>query len=184
MRGAYIIGEPGVGKSTAVTALTAGVDTEWRRKPFAHAVYRDDDGRTVAAQIGGPPKAPDHGFPGTDRLSMSVQPRAVEWVGSAPAPMVFGEGDRLASAGFLHALSDYCDEWWLVYLSAPAEVIEARRAERGSQQNETWLQGRRTKTRNLAVQFSRQLVTIDATVPTEAVVAQIRRQVPAFDWTA
>ena len=90
VKGAYLIGAPGAGKSTTVANLIRGSGTEGERrtKPFAHTIYRDADGRTVAAQIGGHHDT----FPGTDRLSMSVQPKAIEWVEGAPVPMVFGEG--------------------------------------------------------------------------------------------
>jgi thymidylate kinase len=177
MKGAYIIGEPGAGKSTLVRALTDSHRPEWRRKPFAHAVYFDEGGRTAAVQIGG-----DHDqFPGTDRLSMSVQPRAIEWVLSAPAPAVFAEGDRLATAGFLAALEAVCDEWWLILLATPFDVARERRAGRGSDQNETWLRGRQTKVQRLAAAHPERLVALDGRRTPEELADRLR-ELPAFAW--
>jgi hypothetical protein len=177
--GAYLIGEPGSGKSTLLATVTADAyEVEWRTKPFAHALYYGQDGRTRAAQIGGWHER----FPGTDRLSMSVQPKAIEWLLSAPAPVVFGEGDRLATTGFLAALADACDDWWLFYLATPEATAAERRAERGGGQNETWLAGRRTKVRRLVEAHQDRLVTIDGAEPV-AVLADALRQWPAFAWS-
>lgn len=177
MNGLYFIGEPGVGKSALVAALTAGTDPEWRYTPFAHAVYLSDDGRPQAAQIGGS----DPHYPGTDRLSMSVLPRAIDWLSQAPTPFVFGEGDRLANGRFFQAMTEWCDEWRLVVLNAPSDVAADRRARRGSQQNPGWVKGRRTKFLKLAHDWHDHAVTLDATAPT----AQLAREIRAlgyFDW--
>ena len=42
------------------------------------------------------------------------------------------------------------------HLTASDEVMDARRAERGSDQNKTWLAGRVTKARNFAERFKPQ----------------------------
>ena len=176
MRAAYIIGEPGSGKSTLVRALTEGIDRERRSKPFAHTVYRRD-GRTVAAQLG----AEHPTFPGTDRLSMSVQPAAIEWLMSAPAPFVLGEGDRLATGGFFGALTEWTDGWTLIHLETPPETAAARRAERGSEQSEAWLKGRQTKVAKLVSLHRGDLVVLDGSRPVAELVAQVA-VLPGFGW--
>ena len=176
MRAAYLIGEPGAGKSTLVRAITEGIEHEDRAKPFAHTVYRRD-GRTVAAQLG-----KDHPkFPGTDRLSMSVQPVAIDWLMSAPAPFVFGEGDRLASGGFFAALTEWTDEWTLLHLATPPETAAGRRADRGGGQSEAWLKGRQTKVGKLVALHQDRLVTLDGSLPVEELAAQVAA-LPGFKW--
>lgn len=176
MLGAYLIGEPGAGKSTLAAELTKGVEAEYRPRPMAHVLYLAE-GRVAAAQIGGEHPT----FPGTDRLSMSVQPRAIEWLEGAPAPVVWGEGDRLSTAGWLTALDAACDEWWLVLVATPPEVAAERRARRGSAQSETWLAGRRTKVHRLAERFAGRLVELDGAKDPASLAADARR-LPAFAW--
>lgn len=175
MISAYVIGVPGAGKSTLLRALTAHLDVGWERQPFAHGVYRrSGDGHDLAAQIGG--HHPE--FPGTDRLSMGVQPRAIEWVGTRPYPVVIGEGDRLATAGFLDALEAASDRFDLVLLDTPPEFAADRRAVRGSAQNETWLKGRLTKVQRLAT--ARGAIRLDGSMPVDDLVEIARARVPAL----
>lgn len=88
-------------------------------------------------------------FSGTDRMSMAVQPEAVKFLASLPKDaVVLFEGDRLFTASFLeHCVENY--ETNIIYLSTDKSVREERYKERGSNQNETWLQGRETKIANI-----------------------------------
>jgi hypothetical protein len=140
----YFIGVPGVGKSTFVSRLTQNWDSSMWSKPFARIEYHDRSGHHVATQLGSP-----HDFyPGTDRLSMGVLPVAVEWARAATVPLLLAEGDRLATRKFLDPVSE-TRETVLIRLVAAPEVVDARRAARGSRQAETWLKGRETKVHNL-----------------------------------
>ena len=135
----YLIGEPGVGKTTAMRELTSrlgpAVETT---KPFAHRVGADwmELGRERGT------------FSGTDALSMSVQPMAIGFLRQAARDnlvrLVLGEGDRLGTGSFLDAVGVFADVR-LVGLVAPPEVAAARRELRGSRQAETWLKGRINK---------------------------------------
>jgi pantothenate kinase len=88
-------------------------------------------------------------FSGTDRMSMAVQPEAVKFLASLPKDsIVLFEGDRLFTASFLeHCVENY--ETNIIYLSTDKSVRQERYKERGSNQNETWLQGRETKIANI-----------------------------------
>ena len=88
-------------------------------------------------------------FSGTDRMSMAVQPEAVKFLASLPNDaIVLFEGDRLFTASFLeHCVENY--ETNIIYLSTDKSVRQERYKERGSNQNETWLQGRETKIANI-----------------------------------
>lgn len=175
MIGAYLIGLPGSGKSTLMAALGAGVPTSWMTRPFAHALYTGPDGAPVhGAQLGGPHPA----FPGTDRLSMGVQLSAVSWVATRPAPLLVGEGDRLATVGFLDAFAAACDHFDLVVLSVPEELAAARRQARGSNQKPSWVKGRITKVTNLLAH--RPHVVLNGATAPDVLVAEAVRSVPAF----
>jgi hypothetical protein len=145
----YIIGPPGVGKSTAVSSAIRLLNWGTPRlimKPFAHEVYTD----VAAIHLG---KHRDNGFPGTDTLSLGVNPKAVEFIAGCPAKIVVGEGDRLANKRFLTTCADY-SPLTLVTLVAPPGVSHQRMVNRAEQrgvapQKESWWAGRYTKTSNL-----------------------------------
>jgi len=162
----YVIGMPGVGKSTAVATamdLLGWQVTEERATPFAHTVY--DSG---AIQLG---RNRAH-FSGTDALSMSVSPLAVEFMRTLPAPLVLGEGDRLGTAKFLLAVAVMPDVILeVVHLEAPPQVAWQRASDRGSAQSWSWWRGRATKVRNLTHLLP--CLTIDAARPPGAVAQDL-----------
>lgn len=166
----YIIGQPGCGKTTLVSALTAAQLASVVAKPFAHVEYPNG-----AVQLGKPRAE----FGGTDTLAMSVQPKVVQWLeqDTPAAAAVFGEGDRLANAKFFQAVRDLSYTLTVVLVDVPDKVASARCAQRGSKQDPTWLQGRRTKVANL-----RPWVThvADGTRPVDEIVAGLRA-LPVLD---
>lgn len=137
-------GEPGSGKSTLMKKILTKYDwlkcyEEFKLVPYMQYGYnyvlgKYDDGET---------------FSGTDRMSMAVQPEAVKFLASLPDDaVVLFEGDRLFTASFLeHCLDNY--ELEIIYLETDKSIREERYKERGSNQNETWLQGRETKIANI-----------------------------------
>lgn len=90
-------------------------------------------------------------FPGTDKLSMGVQPVAVHLIEQlalaepqvGPVRVLF-EGDRLFTRSFLVACARHAVTRAVV-LKATHEQLEARRKGRGSDQSASWLKGRATK---------------------------------------
>lgn len=165
---AYLIGQPGSGKSTLMAALTGSQLVTINRKPFAHIEYMNG-----AVQLG----AVRAEFSGTDALGMDVQPKVLKWLTEAAPKAVCGEGDRLANGKFFTAVKELGFTLTVVLLTVPDEVAAARRAGRGSNQNETWLEGRKTKVKNL-----RPFVThmADGTRPVEELAAGLR-QLPVFN---
>jgi hypothetical protein len=89
-------------------------------------------------------------YGGSDALAMNVGPSACHYVRcGAPHDRLLVEGDRLAYRGFLEAAVDGDYHVTLIGLHAKSEALIARRAGRGSHQDERWLKGRETKVRNL-----------------------------------
>lgn len=152
----YIIGQPGAGKTTLVRALTDGLHKQAVTWPVAHIVYPD----VSAIQLG----ADRDDFGGTDALGMSVQPKALDFLDWAQSNWhgAFAEGDRLANGKFFEAVIALGYELEVIHLDASDELAAARRAARGSTQNEGWVKGRVTKTRRLAEEYADRTVTVPA----------------------
>jgi hypothetical protein len=141
----YVIGVPGAGKTTVVTeALSVWRHPVVHQKPFLHVEYIPQ----VLAQLGGPRPG---GFGGTDALSMSVQPKVLQWLQDQPYRVVIGEGDRLANASFFKSVMTMGVQLIVVYLHTDLtrKQMQARYEARNSHQNETWIRSRYTKVKNL-----------------------------------
>ena len=157
MRLTYLIGEPGVGKTTLLTAITEGLPGMAIRRPFARTVY---DCGVVAL---GEARAV---FGGTDTLSMSVQPKVVEWAELPDYDDIIGEGDRLANGKFFTAMRDIGYDLCIVHCVAPLGVAAERRVMRAAthridEQDATWLAGRQTKVKNLAAEWATHEIRTD-----------------------
>lgn len=151
-----VVGEPGIGKSTAVARLTEGL----HRAPVAEAPTREllwrttpgPDGQVVAVELGrrigreGP-----NGYPGTDAMAMNAIVAVEEWLRSGraagEADLIIAEGARLANRRLLAVCVDCRIPVQVLFLCHPA-VARQRRAARGSTQNPTWVQGAATRARN------------------------------------
>lgn len=175
MRGAYVIGEPGSGKSSLMRSCLGDRPDLLRERPVPHGLYLGTGGAIAGAQIG----LPHRSFPGTDRLSMSIQPAAIDWVRGAPVPALVGEGDRLATVAYLDAMIEVCDVFTLLWLDTPAEVAEDRRRARGSNQSPTWIRGRRTKVDRLVGAYP-DVVRLDGATPLRALAELAIEAAPAL----
>jgi GTPase SAR1 family protein len=156
----YIVGEPGVGKTTLVDRLTAGSEPETTADPFY--LRRHDNGVT---ELG---KARED-FGGTDSLPMSIQPAVQQYLEAVGPALVLGEGDRLGNETFF-AAAKRLGYTVTVYSLEGSRLAAMRRALRGSDQDATWLKGRATKVRNLAPYVT---ATIDAALPLDVQVAMM-----------
>ena len=165
MRVLYMIGLPGAGKSTVFSEMTRGLDGLSVRKPIKFMEWWCRDGTVVELGLR------RESFSGTDSLAMNVQPTAVEWLRSDPYDYVMAEGDRLGNAKFFTAVSEFAD-LEVVLLEATDEMARARRTERGSEQSEVWLKGRRTKVTNLAEKWADVIIGADA--PPEQIARELK----------
>ena len=170
----YLIGVPGSGKSTALAGaidLLGWGEPKARSQPFAHSWYEDAQAVLLGKQ--------DVPFPGTDTLSLGVNPRAVEFIQTTEAGLVVGEGDRLANKRFLCAAAG-AGGAVVVTVDLPAVAAFQRMLDRANTlrvapQQESWWNGRATKTANLRRLSCPGLrhETVDGSRPREAVAAQV-----------
>jgi hypothetical protein len=160
----YIVGIPGTGKTTVMKQLMkelAGA-TGWkpdRPIDLLDTMVQEVEGHQTIRVLGKYEEGET--FSGTDRLSMAVAPKAVEWISTKPDELIFGEGDRLNNAGFFEACGD---DLTIVHLTVSDEERERRYKERGSDQSEKFIQTTRTKCKNILEKFGEQQ-TIFGTEP-------------------
>ena len=137
-------GEPGAGKSTLMKRVIEHFNMEPKYDSYKLVPYLLNDNVYVLGKY-----EEGQTFSGTDRMSMAVQPEAIKFLKTLPSnAVVLFEGDRLFTASFL----EHCNENYdttMIYLKTNKEVRQERYKERGSNQDETWLQGRETKISNI-----------------------------------
>lgn len=174
-RAIYLIGPPGVGKTTVMDALLE----DYERAPqmrLRNLLWGeplvDLSGEVQGMHLGFRRDT----FGGTDVLGMAVQRDAVGWLEGGTYPLLFGEGQRLGNAPFLTALAKHYD-LTVVYLNAPHDILSRRCEERGSRQNVTWRNGSATRAAN-AAQRAREagvrVEDVNASLPLDEVVKRVR----------
>ena len=141
----YLIGLPGCGKSTVMKELMSRFGDWKQERPIdlldthvsgnVRVLGKYEEGET---------------FSGTDRLSMAVSPKAVEWISTKPNETIYGEGDRLNNKGFFEACKP---DLTIVHLTVSDEERQRRYKERGSDQPEKFIQTVRTKCQNILEEF-------------------------------
>jgi dephospho-CoA kinase len=93
-------------------------------------------------------------FAGTDKLSMAVQPVAIQYLQNPTHAVTVFEGDRLTSVKFFKEAERLGHDVSIVVLSVSDAVRERRYGERGSSQSESFIKGRRTKIQNIMSHFT------------------------------
>ena len=152
MKVIYLIGLPGSGKSTVMKQFMETM--EWgAERPIDLLDTHINESKTV--RVLGKYENGET-FSGTDRLSMAVSPKAIEWIKTNPNEVIFGEGDRLNNAKFFEACGDGLT---IIHLTVSDEERERRYQQRGSDQSEKFIQTVKTKCENVIQRFgSRQTI--------------------------
>lgn len=153
----YLIGMPGTGKTTVMKEFMKRVyDGPWKQERVIDLLdthtecYYREDGAAMRVRVLGKYEEGET-FSGTDRLSMAVAPKAVEWLTTEkPDYTIVGEGDRLNNAAFFEAAGD---DLVLIHLTVSDEERERRYKERGSEQSEKFIQTTKTKCNNIIEKF-------------------------------
>ena len=142
-------GMPASGKTTLMKRFLAEVPTV-RTEPAKLVVAMHSEVKNL--YVLGDFSDPDEKFPGTDRLSMAVQPNAIEFLKSTTANILF-EGDRLFTASFLESAVELVEKGELdlkvLIITADKGILDQRHVERQDTQSEKFLKGRETKYENI-----------------------------------
>ena len=141
-----IIGEPCVGKSTIMRKFLQLPTTKWLTWSHPFWVHTC---REHGVAVLGRYDDHEHQFPGTDRLSMSIQPRVMDWLTYNPEwSAVLFEGDRLGNLKMARSLIDAGFDFKLVVVQThPGVLADRREAERT--QPDAFVKGRATKIANI-----------------------------------
>jgi dephospho-CoA kinase len=142
-------GLPASGKTTIMKEFMKGKELE-KQTPKELVITMYD--KHYKLHIVGDYSDPNEQFPGLDRLSMAVQPKAIEFLNETTANVLF-EGDRLFTASFLEVASELVDKGLLdlkiLMVNADPAIVEQRHKDRNDSQTEKFLKGRATKYDNI-----------------------------------
>lgn len=161
----YIIGYPASGKTTATTTVLKDLTYTMVSVRFKHLVYED-----ATVQLGYNREL----YGGTDALSFNVQPKVLAWLPTCDAPLILGEGDRLANNAFFRSVQVLGRDLQIVYIRVGELVALRRMNQRGSRFQPEWVRSRMTKVNNLVNMWGDDIITIDGTKPATAVAQELK----------
>lgn len=144
-----IIGEPATGKSTLIRQLMAS--RPWVFQKLKWVPHH----RNNESAILGDYSSSSEMFPGTDRLSMAVQPHARQWIRESGAQMFLFEGDRLGNLKFIEQLMADGHDLKVIRLMADKHTRQTRSIIQRRAQDSTFLRSRETKLRNMSTFLAR-----------------------------
>lgn len=141
-----IMGEPCTGKSRiAKRLLKIGA---WKKKKRGLVKYhrQENTGTILLGRY-----EDDEQFPGTDKLSMAVQPQVIEFLKTVNNTVIF-EGDRLCNWSMFNAIINMGMKLRIYHVQTDAKILRKRRdAERD--QSSSFLKRQKTKVDNLVKHF-------------------------------
>lgn len=175
-------GSPGSGKSSLVKRIMEEQSvTETNFDEYPLVPYHYGNSLIVLGRYDGEGYAQ-----GTDRMSMAVQPKAIDFLTKLKdhERTILFEGDRLFNSSFLeHCVENH--ETQIVVLKTSQDQRVLRYAKRGSEQNEKWLQGRESKISNIlsnmSLIFNTEIFNNEDIADQDRVVRHIYEK--AFGWT-
>lgn len=148
-------GEPATGKTTLFQSVLATLQADAIAFTESYGKLRYMHLPALKLLVLGDYSNPNEVYAGTDRLSMAVQPDAVNFLYHANTQdefenyTVLFEGDRLFNESFFAYLDSFLIDLKIFCLVVSKEERARRCSARGSKQNETFLKGRETKVANI-----------------------------------
>lgn len=144
-------GEPATGKSTLMMSVlkSLSVSEEFRHGKVRGHRFPNEKILVIGLYAEG------QGFPGTDRLSMAVQPDAIDLLDKAQELglgnyTLLLEGDRLFTQSYLEAAKGKVERLDAILLQVGHEEVERRHVARGDSQSAQFKKSRATKYKNIA----------------------------------
>jgi hypothetical protein len=104
----------------------------------------------------------DSTFPGTDRLSMAVQPKFIKYLEDLPNNFrqhIIFEGDRLFKTSMIEYLSSFSKNFRLVILQCSENTKKNRHISRKDNQSQAWLKSKKTTVDNVKSKYIHHLLT-------------------------
>lgn len=151
-RSVYILGGAGTGKSTFTEQLTANL-----KFGELESLYSRHNGRGTV-HLRGHWLSPGDGVylgvkrehhPGTDGLDWTSSPSGEQWLKEGYLPhYIIAEGATLSTKRFMTALAEET-ELMMILLEAPAEVVEQRFADRGTDQDRRFVSATVSRSLNM-----------------------------------
>lgn len=142
-------GMPGTGKTTLIKKFMEQVN-DWetvKPVPLLDSLYSKKLDCYILGKYD--PWYPRKGYAmGTDLLSMAVQPQAEKFISNTKSFVLF-EGDRLFTGKFLDYIINQGKSCLFIILEAEQDTLNKRYEDRGSNQSDKFLNGRRTKYENI-----------------------------------
>lgn len=145
-----LIGIPGTGKSTVMKEWMERWDWEYKRTGLVDHYVSGD--LIVLGRYD-----EDAVFGGTDVLAMNVMPEAIEFLENNDDKIILFEGDRLTSSKFFNAALDAGYDLKIIQLVTLTDKREQRYVDRGSDQDQKFINGRMTKIKNIVEEFGPQM---------------------------
>jgi len=160
----FIVGAPGVGKTTLVRELLEPnsaliASPKWTVGPTVCAA-----GHYVGGKFDGADTVPYNG----------VQTALLFWEQRlASRSVTILDGDRFSFSGAREFFAERGARDTCIYLDTAPETIQARRQQRGTTQNATWVKGRVSKALNFATGFAEdRLLRLDAARPAKELATE------------